>query len=169
MGERLIPKGGNDCVMTPDYLADKIVSHFNPFGQTVLEPCKGEGAFMRAFQKFGINADWCEINEGVDFYEYDKKVDWIITNPPYSQFRAFLKKSTEVANNVVFLSLGNAFFFTARLRIVRSMGFGFKEIIFIDHPPKPWPKFGAQLAVTHIQKGYNGACKFTYDSSDLNK
>lgn len=164
MGKQLIPKGGNDRVMTPDHLAEKIVGHFIPFGCSVLEPCKGDGAFIRAFEKFGINPIWCEIDEGRDFFEYDGDVDWIITNPPFSQFRAFLQKSLNVADNIVFLSLANAFFFTGRLRDIRQAGFGFKEIVFVDAPPKPWPQFGIQLAFTHIQRNYTGKCKFTYEN-----
>jgi hypothetical protein len=163
MGRALLPKGGKDRVMTPDALAEQIVGYFNPFGKTVLEPCKGEGAFMRAFEKYGINADWCEIDEGRDFYEYDKKVDWIITNPPYSQMTKFLNKSLEISDNIVFLCLANAMMFTSRVRPINQAGFGFKEIVFVDTPPKPWPSFGVPLVTVHLKKGYKGSCSFVYD------
>lgn len=53
--KQLIPKGGDDKIYTPDSLAKKIVTHYNPFGKKCLEPCKGGGAFLRAFQNLGIN------------------------------------------------------------------------------------------------------------------
>jgi len=165
-GKSLLPKGGNDRIMTPDTLAEQMVSYFNPFGKTVLEPCKGEGAFMRAFEKYGINADWCEIDEGKDFYEYDKKVDWIITNPPYSQLTKFLVKSLSVADNVVFLCLANAMFFTARIRTIHRAGFGVKEIVYVNPPEKPWPRFGVPIAMVHLQRNYKGSCKIVYDYCD---
>ncbi|HZT26640.1 MAG TPA: hypothetical protein VFA57_13145 [Pseudolabrys sp.] len=46
---------------------------------------------------------WCEISEGRDFFAWFEAVDWIITNPPYSLTREFLRHALEVAANVVFL------------------------------------------------------------------
>lgn len=65
----------------------------------------------------------------------------------------------ELANDVVFLSLVNAFFMKARLRDIEEFGFRFKEILFVDTPPKPFPQFGIQLGCVHIKKGYVGDCK----------
>jgi len=161
-GRPLAPKGGNDKVWTPDDLAFRIVDHFQPSG-LILEPCKGEGSFMRAFSRNGINdAIWCEIDKGVDFLEFNDKVDWIITNPPWSQFRKFLKKSMEVSNNIVFLALLNAWFMKARVRDMQENGFGLVEVLMVDTPPKPWPQTGFQLAAVHALKGYTGEVKFTF-------
>jgi len=157
----LIPSGGNDKVYTPDVLADKIVSFFHPYGQSVLEPCRGGGAFINALAKNGVNAEWCEIDDGVDFFDYSGRVDWIITNPPYSIFRDFLIKSMEVANNVVFLASINAFFFKARLRDIREHKFGFHTIIPVD-TPKEWPSSGIQLGVVYIRKNYFGKVNLVY-------
>ena len=155
----IIPSGGNDKIMTPPEWADLIVSKFSltPY-DSVLEPCKGLGVFIDSLSKKGITADWCEIDEGVDFFDYKGHVGWIITNPPYSQFRSFLQKSMEVADNVVFLSLVNAFFFKARIRDMKQYNFGLKRIIYLDTPPAPWPQFGIQLGAVHIQKNYTGSC-----------
>ena len=76
----------NDVVMTSEETAIKIINYFNPVG-TILEPCKGTGNF---YNNFNINKDYCEISEGIDFLKYNKQVDWIITNPPFSIFDLFL-------------------------------------------------------------------------------
>lgn len=47
---------GNDEIYTPDWCVKDMVNHFNPTG-TILEPCKGLGAFTDVLP----NADWCEI------------------------------------------------------------------------------------------------------------
>ena len=133
-GRKLIPKGGNDRVYTPDPLAERIVNMFNPFGQRVLEPCKGGGAFIRAFEKINVIPEWCEIEEGKDFFNYNNNVDWIITNPPYSIFRDFLIHSMKCSSNIVFLCSINAFFFKARLRDMKEYKFGFHSITPIDTP-----------------------------------
>ena len=163
----LAPRGGNDRVYTPQQLATDIVSHFAPFG-TMMEPCAGLSG-RQSFVDAMISApsqtsvSWCEIDEGKDFLKYDTswQYDWIITNPPWSQFRAFLKHSMEIADNVVFLALLNAWFMRARMQDVADAGFGYKEALLLDTPPKPWPQTGFQLAAVHVQRDYTGDMKFS--------
>lgn len=88
-----------DAVYTPEWVAADIVRYFKPRGR-VLEPCCGGGAFMR-FLPAGTM--WCEIAKGRDFFDWSEPVDWIVTNPPYSQTRQFLRHALALANNVVFL------------------------------------------------------------------
>jgi len=87
-----------DIVLTPDWVASDVVAHFRPAGR-VLDPCKGEGAFLRHMP----GAEWCEIREGRDFFCWTEPVDWIVSNPPYSCFRAWLRHSYAVAENIVYL------------------------------------------------------------------
>jgi hypothetical protein len=89
----------NDVVFTPEWLTEKICSMFEISGK-VLEPCKGEGAFLKFLPK---DTDWCEITEGRNFFDYNKKVDWIVTNPPYSDFNRFLTHCFNLSENVVLL------------------------------------------------------------------
>lgn len=149
---QLIPSGSkrNDLVQTPKSVAKAIVNHFNPKGK-ILEPCRGEGNFM----DFLKDAEWCEINDGRDFFNYDGRVDWIITNPPYSKMRAFLNKSMDVSDNVVFLSSINHLWLKARLRDIFQKGFGIKEII-ICNTPYTFPPSGFQIGCFHLQRGYKG-------------
>lgn len=158
----LAPRGGCDLVWTPDSLAAQIVEHFQPSGK-ILEPCKGGGAFTRAMP----GCEWCEISLGSDFLAVEGKWDWIVTNPPWSQFRAFLRKSMEVADNVVFLSLLNAWFMRARVRDMRSAGFGLVEVLMVETPPKPWPQTGFQLAAVHAKRGHKGATIFNFANTQL--
>ena len=70
-------------------------------GYEVLEPCKGEGAFLKHLPE---NTDWCEIAEGRNYYDYNEKVDWIVTNTPYSDYNRFLEHSFALADNIVALA-----------------------------------------------------------------
>ena len=155
----LAPKGGSDKVYTPPELARQIVGHFDARGKR-LEPCKGQGAFYQAMIAHDPHSfvEWCEIDEGFDFLtmEITQHYNWVVTNPPWSQLRAFLKKSMEVADNVVFLCLVNAFFMKARQQDMHKAGFGMKEILFVPTPAKPWPQTGFSLGAVHIQKNYIG-------------
>ena len=144
----------DDVVMTPIELAEKLVKHFNPQGKG-LEPCCGTGNIL----KFLDNADWCEISKGKDFFEYNSKVDYIFTNPPFSQIRKFLQHSMELADNIYFICTINHLWTKARLRDIESAGFGVKEICIFD-TPKNFPQTGFQLGMFYIQRGWNGDIRF---------
>lgn len=127
MGKQLIPTGTkrNDCVQTPVELALDIVNHFKPQGK-ILEPCKGDGSFIQAFETYNLISQlsnpnqsdlewaWTEIKEGKDFFNWEDKVDWIITNPPYSKMRLFMQHSMKVSDNIVFLTTINHLWLKAR-------------------------------------------------------
>jgi hypothetical protein len=155
----LIPSSGNDGIQTPDRLACRIVEYFAPQiskAAKILEPCAGQGAFLRALSSMGyVNVKACEILEDSDFFKFDEKVDWVITNPPWSKTRDFLRHSYEISKNVVFLiTLNHVLCLRARLRDMRESSFNVKELFAVDTPPLPWPQSGFQLGVVHIQKDY---------------
>ena len=145
----------NDVVMTPQELAEALVNHFKPSGK-ILEPCKGEGIFLKYLPKDTL---WCEITEGKDFMDFNGKVDWIITNPPWSKVRPFLQKGMKVSDNIVYLTALAHLWFKARLRDIRENNFGIKEIVTFD-TPKSFPQGGFQIGAFHIQRGYKGDIKF---------
>lgn len=140
----------NDDVQTPIELAEQLVAHFKPQGR-ILEPCRGDGNFTRILRF----ADWCEIKEGRDFMAWNTKVDWIVTNPPWSEIRRFLGHAMEVADHVVFLLTINHVWTKARVRDIREAGFGIKEIVLVDMPIS-FPQSGFQLGAVYIARGWVG-------------
>lgn len=140
----------DDVVMTPQDLAIKLIKHFNPVGRG-LEPCRGTGNIYQHL----TNCDWCEISEGRDFYEYNSKVDYIFTNPPWSQMRKFLQHSYKLADNVYVLVTVNHLWTKARLKDMRDNNFGVVEICCV-HTPKNFPQSGFQLAMIHLKKNFFG-------------
>jgi len=159
---RLIPKGGNDIIMTPYNYVKAITKHFKPKG-VILEPCRGTGIWYNYLREYSSKADivdWCEIEEGKDFFNYTQKVDYIITNPPYSQMRKFIQHSMEISDNIIFLSSINHLWLKARLRDIKEKGFGIREICLCDIP-KEFPQSGFQFGIFHLQKKYNGDIKLS--------
>ncbi|RLG10262.1 hypothetical protein DRN73_08195 [Candidatus Pacearchaeota archaeon] len=141
----------SDEYMTPIYLCKQIIDYFKPNG-LILEPCKGTGNFLKACPKM----IYCEQKENKPFEKFNKKVDWVITNPPWSKFKFFLEKSFSVSNyHVVFLVTINHIFTKARVKLARNYNFGLKDILYID-TPKEFPQTGFQLGVIHWQKDYKG-------------
>ena len=148
----------NDVVMTPESTAKWIIDYFSPEG-AILEPCKGTGAFYNQFPE-GQITDWCEISEGRDFFDYTNKVDWIITNPPFSIFDIFLKHSFEIADNVVFFCPLNKVFKSMGIdRAIQDYG-GIKEVIHMGGGGKHGFPFGFPVGCIHYQKGYKGDIKY---------
>lgn len=104
--------------------------------------------------------DWCEIKRGRDFFAWHEKVDWVVTNPPWSQFREFLRHAMEVSDNVVFLVTINHLWTRARIRDVTTAGFGLKEIVMVD-TPATFPPLGFQLGAVHLSRGWKGPVTLT--------
>ena len=146
----------NDDIQTPPLLARRLVRHFRPTGR-ILEPCKGAGNFLKQLPK---GAAWCEIKEGRDFFAWTQKVDWIITNPPWSQMRRCLQQAMSVADHVVFLLTLNHLWTRARLRDIKAAGFGLREIVLLDLPSS-FPPMGFQLGAVHLCRGWIQAITLT--------
>ena len=154
------PQPPNDLVLTPLAMAKRVIDLYGiQEGSTILDPCRGEGAFYDNYPENCIK-DWCEIEEGRDFYAYEGNVDWIITNPPYSILDDFMNKAFEVADNIVFLvplskmvsSLG---------RIRRVLGYGNIVSIHIVGAGKCGFPFGFPACAFYMKKEYTGETLIT--------
>lgn len=146
----------NDIVFTPNWLAGHICGMF-PISGKVLEPCKGEGAFLKYLP---LDSDWCEIADGKNYYDYNKKVDWIVTNPPYSDFNRFLDHSFELSDNIILLVPG--------AKIFKSMGtikkiFNYGGIVSIQWLPasKAGFPFGFPCGIVYLKRNYRGDTKLS--------
>jgi hypothetical protein len=140
------------------------VRHFAPSGR-VLDPARGQGAFFKALVAYGCLTDWCELEQGRDFLQYQGRVDWVLTNPPWSKFLPFLKHAMRLAPNIVFLASVSHFMFKARLRALEEAGFGLREALLVPSPAQ-WSMGGFQAAAVWVQKGWTGPFKLTRPDSD---
>ena len=156
---------GNDEIYTPAWAAADIVNHYNPTG-TILEPCKGSGIFTDIMP----NCDWCEIREGKDFFDYTKKVDWIISNPPYSLIRKFVLHSFEIADNIVYLiPVWKAFNAIGLQTELKKYG-GIKEIRWYGGGGKLGFPMGNGIGTVYWKRDYTGPIYTTfYDNSNQSK
>lgn len=147
----------NDVVMTNKETALEIVRYFNPTG-ICLDPCAGDNAFFDAMPNPKYR---CEISEGTDFFNFKTKVDWIITNPPFSIYDYFLLHAFEVTNNVVFFVPLNKTFKSQKLETAIQKFGGLKEIVMMGGGSKHGFPFGFQVGCLHYQKDYHGDIKLT--------
>jgi hypothetical protein len=146
-----------DVVFTPEYIARAMVRHFAPSGK-MLDPCKGDGVFLRQMP----GADYCELQEGRDFFDWVAPVDWIISNPPYSVYSEWLRHSFLIAENIVYLiPINKAFNSSSMLKATYEFG-GIAEIVHIG--PGGSLKFPVGFAVgaVHYKRGYSGGIVYRH-------
>ena len=148
----------NDMVMTPRHIAKQMIDYYAEWydlsERVLLDPCRGDGAFYDQYPDY-CTKDWCEITEGRDFFDWPYKVDWIITNPPYSIFPQFLEKCFEVADNVALL-IPLAKLVSSLKRINMVMDYGNIESIRIIGASKCGFPFGFPAAAIHMKRGTPG-------------
>lgn len=146
----------NDDISTPLEISLQILNKFNLHG-FVLDAFKGNGSFYNQYPE-GLDKDWCEIKENKDFFNYNKKVDWIITNPPYSIFDEVLKHSFEIADNIVYLvPLSKVVSSMGRIRKIKEYG-GVPYIYIISASKCNFP-FGFPACAIYFKRNYNGNTK----------
>lgn len=141
-----------DIVYTYDYVSKNIIDFLKPKGKC-LDPCKGDGAFLKFMP---VNSDYCELRENKDFLYYENKVNWIIGNPPYSIFEDFLRHSFLISNNVSFLVPTNKVFQRQLIMDMINNYGGIKSIIIYGSGNLIGFPFGFSVGNFHFKKGYKG-------------
>ncbi len=142
----------SDTVQTPVYIAKMIIKKFQPTG-VCLEPARGDG---NIYNELPEPKRWCEITQGRDFFDYQDRVDWIITNPPFSIYDRFLEHCFEIADNVVLLApIAKAFKSMKIERLVDNYG-GLKLIWLIGSGTQCGFAFGFPTGCLYYQRGYKG-------------
>jgi len=140
-----------DVQYTPSDVAEYVVNYFHPSG-SVLDPCKGDGAFLQ----YMPGAEWCELREGRDFFEYENRVDWIVSNPPYSIFSKWLDHSFEIADNIVYLiPINKPFNSFSMLQRINEFG-GIKHVLAIAPGAKLKFSIGFAIGAVYFKRGYHG-------------
>jgi hypothetical protein len=91
-----------DFYPTPSWCYEKLPINYSKYS-TALEPCAGDGRILQFLTSKGLETDYCEIQEGKDFFEYSNTVDLILTNPPYSLAQEFVVHSLSLAPTVIML------------------------------------------------------------------
>tara|TARA_R110000751_G_scaffold201807_1_gene306503 strand:- start:46 stop:582 length:537 start_codon:yes stop_codon:yes gene_type:complete len=106
-------------VMTNPEMAIHLISRIEfKDGDVVIEPCKGDGAFYNNLPD-NVEKEWCEINEGKDYLDYEGEVDICLSNPPFvprKLFWSFMQKSMEITKRKIYwlVNIGSLNVFTPK-------------------------------------------------------
>jgi len=121
----------NDRIYTPSKVVDMMLKFCDYLpGQTVLDPCRGQGAI---YDKLAEPKFYCEIDEDIDFFTWDKHVDIIIQNPPFSQINNFLTHTMANTNKFCML-MGQYSLTPARIEIMEKNNFFITKMLLTQVP-----------------------------------
>ena len=146
-----------DKVYTPGNVAKLIINEFNLSGK-VLDPFRGKGAFYDNYPN-NVEKLWCELDCNQDFFKFNERVDWIVSNPPYSIFNKVIEHSFKLCDNIVYLipinKLTSSF---TRIKQLSNWG-GIPKVLLMSPKAIGFP-FGFAVGAVYFKKGYKGLTEF---------
>jgi hypothetical protein len=145
-----------DTVYTPDWVARDMVEYFKPTGR-ILEPCCGDGVFL----KYLPDADWCEIEQGFDFFSCSIQYDWIIGNPPYTMFSKWMSHSMEISKNICYLIPLNKPFNSGKMMKEWNAYGGIVSIRYYANGGELGFPIGFACGAVHFQRDYKDKTEIT--------
>lgn len=154
----------SDIVYTPREITRQIIKFLAPTG-LCLDPCKGDGAF---YDYLPEPKEYCELQEGKNFFDYNTPVDWIITNPPYSNYKEFSDHAFKLANNVSFLIPLNKVFSDGAMQVLHRHKMGIKSCLVYGSGSKIGFDWGFPVANYHFQRDYTGDTKMIIGLDKIN-
>ncbi len=149
----------NDNFDTPLELAKRLVK-LVPVKKfdIICDNALGKGIFLEAFKEIDV-AIIQGCDEKLDFFKWDKKQSWFITNPPYSKLDEWLEHSCKYATK------GFAYLFGLHnltpKRIEMCENYGFK--ITVIHLCKVFKWFGISAFIIWEKNSQSKKVKLNYD------
>src|SRR3990167_2582059 len=118
------------------YTNEKMVKDLlaiTPISGSVLDAGSGENKVW--FNNLLGEKYECEIEDNCDFLLWDKKVDWIVGNPPFHAGWKFLEQASKIANKGIAF-LGNLNFWNSclpsRFEILNKRGFYLNKLHIVQ-------------------------------------
>lgn len=145
-------KKGNDVFLTPIPLVKQQISMIDTNEDDIwFDPFKNTGNYYDNFPHkkneiidfYNSKHEWSEILSNKDFFTFDKKIDIICSNPPYSIMDKVLKKSVELNPRVISYLIGVNNFTAKRLEFMENNGYGLTKI----HMCKVFKWFGMSFII----------------------
>ena len=144
----------NDVFLTPESLVKihlEIVKPFYKNNDKILDGFYGKGIYYNMFPTYfkDCNRDFIEIEMGKDFFEYYKKIDMIVSNPPFSQIDNVFEKSVMLNPPTISYLIGAMNLTTRRIEYMEKNGY--KLVKF--HLTKVFKWFGMSCIVVFSKEG----------------
>jgi hypothetical protein len=143
----------NDIFYTPIQLVEKHLEYVKEYvaeEDVIFDGFYGTGNYYNSYSKFFKNNkfEYTEIEMGKDFFEYDKKVNVIISNPPYSIIDKVLEKSVSLDPHTISYLIGQNNLTCKRIEYMNSKGYYLDKLFFT----KVFKWFGMSCIVVFTKK-----------------
>lgn len=101
-----------------------------------------------------------QIDDGIDFFDFEGKVDIIITNPPFSEYTKFVEKCIALRPRVLCLLFGSLNASLSRFKMLFDAGYTLTKQHQTD-----WREMIGPVYVLHFELGVanTGMVAHTYD------
>ena len=141
-----------DFYPTPQWCYENLDIDWSQF-TSAHEPCAGD---HRIYDWIAtkIPSSYSEINEGLDYFDWDGSVDLIITNPPFSLAQEFIDHSLSHSNTVIML---------LRLNFLGSIK---RHNWWISNPPTALYILSKRPSFTGAGTDATEYCWFIWDKTD---
>jgi hypothetical protein len=129
-----------------------------PDSSIILDPFAGKKAYYNEMLNLFSNCtiEYTEIDEGKDFFNYKNKVDYIISNPPYSLINKVLEHSVSLKPKVISYLLGCINITPARIEYMNKHGY-YVTGFFLT---KVYKWFGHSVIITFSNETTNNIISF---------
>lgn len=137
----------NDKFYTPLSLVKIHLEKFDiPNDSIIYEPFYGTGNYYNELcKKFNKSKVlFTEIDLGKDFFEFNEKIDYIISNPPYSIIDKVLEKSCQLKPKVISYLIAFHNLTTKRIEYMNKQGYYITNF----HLTKVFKWYGMSLIIT---------------------
>tara|TARA_R110000787_G_C13141062_1_gene417271 strand:+ start:19 stop:549 length:531 start_codon:yes stop_codon:yes gene_type:complete len=156
----------NDVFLTPLALSKTQIDMIDYKDDDIwYDPFKNNGSYYDQFPNnqseniidfYNSKNEWSELLYGKDFFAFNKKIDIICSNPPYSLMDKVIKKSIELKPRVISYLIGVNNLTARRIEMLENAGYSLTKI----HMCKVFKWFGMSFIV-QFEKG-GDAC-MSYD------
>ena len=120
----------NDIFITPIQLAKKHINLIEYKDDEIwFDPFKNSGNYYNNYPN--DNKEWCEILDNKDFFYFNKKVDIICSNPPYSIMDKVLEKSIQLNPRVISYLIGSNNLTTRRIEDMNKKNYGLTKLVML--------------------------------------
>lgn len=148
----------NDVFYTPRELVDThllfLYEYINEPNGVILDPFYGDGAYHNAFNDHFHNpTKYAEIEMDLDFFDFKEKVDYIVSNPPYSILEKVLQHSISLEPKIISYLIGINNLTSKRIEYMNKNGYYLDKVKMIK--VKEW--YGMSLIVV-FKKGKGENC-----------
>jgi hypothetical protein len=121
------------------------------------DPFYGKGIYHNNFPT--ENKVYTEITMNKDFFEFNDKVDLIVSNPPYSILDEVLKHSVELKPRIISYLLREGSVTPKRMEYMKSQGYGLVSL----YTCKVYQWYGMSQIYTFEKDATWDSCKILFD------